>query len=504
MKKILLSILFISTTTLFADYKIISNDVTYCTNKVIDNPTDSDYINFNSRRSGSYGPATRNVKKDLITFIETGYAGYDLSCVRDSTFYPVSYDLYNEIREVSIDTAESSLNTKLKNSTNITNDVYIMDFKNSLSPICTLGKAYSDRYSTNYYTIDNQSVSIDNVSNINKVFYNANFNKDLNTCSYPSENSPVDLSSYFKDGEAFSNQNGISPKILALTQLFKTKNDLPNQNSLENKFDIDTTSSSLNCNSTAYSLQEKLLCEMNAGLRKLNQESNPKYSLNNLISILITSNDKNAQDTNESIKSISAFEEVRLQKQKETNALLDSTIFKQSEINSTLSNIETTLKGIETNTTGGIVSGGGSSGGTVTPEPEKIDLDKYLKPDENINLDDLNNINNDTDSIITTLFTSFTDFKTNITDSVDSINNQLDGLKETIENPTNIFTKNTIINCPVTYKADFSSFGLGQKSLIVDYCEFTSRLQPIVYFFTYVTLLIGLIFFSFRFIGVLL
>lgn len=102
------------------------------------------------------------------------------------------------------------------------------------------------------------------------------------------------------------------------------------------------------------------------------------------------------------------------------------------------------------------------------------------------------------------MFTSFTDFKTNITDSFDSINNQLDGLKQTIQNPTNIFSKNTIINCPVTYKADFSSFGLGQKSLIVDYCEFTSRLQPIVYFFTYVTLLIGLIFFSFRFIGVLL
>ena len=58
---------------------------------------------------------------------------------------------------------------------------------------------------------------------------------------------------------------------------------------------------------------------MNAGIRKLNQEANPKYSLNNLISILITSNDKNAQDTNESIKSISAFEEVRLQKQKDTN-----------------------------------------------------------------------------------------------------------------------------------------------------------------------------------------
>jgi hypothetical protein len=163
---------------------------------------------------------------------------------------------------------------------------------------------------------------------------------------------------------------------------------------------------------------------------------------------------------------------------------------------------------LKTNTTGGIVSGGGSSGGTVTPEPsepsEPLNLDKYFKPDETVNIDDLNSINNDTDSIITTLFSSFTDFKTNVTVSIDSINNQLDGLKDSIQNPTNIFSKVNIINCPVSYQADFSAFGIGKKTLTIDYCEFTSRLQSIVYFFTYVSLFLGLIFFSFRFIGVLI
>ena len=501
MKNFLLFLIFINI-SLFADYKIIHNGDIYCVSTV-KNKSETEIIAY-SRKNSTSGYYDYPLQKTLITFAETGYS-YSSSCVRNFSVYPTSYDVYNEIKEENIDLQSSTFQQKLLNSKNIVKDLFILESTQKLTPTCTDGSSQYDSGQIRYYGPDKiDNLYTNDINSITDAFYGATYNKDLNKCFYPSIESPVSLKSYFSNTSQQGYYGTIPTALQSLVTLFKTKDNIPNQNSLENKFDIDTTSSSLNCNHSLYTLQEKLLCEMNAGLRKLNQESNPRYSLNNLISILITSSDNNAEQTNLSIKSISAFEEVRLQKQKETNALLDSTIFKQSEINSTLSNIETTLKGIETNTTGGIVSGGGSSGGTVTPEPEKIDLDKYLKPDENINLDDLNNINNDTDSIITTLFTSFTDFKTNITDSFDSINNQLDGLKETIQNPTNIFTKNTIINCPVTYKADFSSFGLGQKSLIVDYCEFTSRLQPIVYFFTYVTLLIGLIFFSFRFIGVLL
>ena len=507
MKKLLLLFLFLFDFS-FAGYKIVHNGQVHCTNQIKNYSTTQ--IQVYSRINTYQDWYWYTLEKESISSAETGYSGINNSCVRNASDFPISYDVYHELRDTNIDSEDSLLNQKLSLSQNIVDGMFVIETSTNDAPKCTDGRSHK-RSNTDftYYSPDGlDDLFVSDMSHITHVYYGGKYNKDLNKCIYPNEDTPIDLKSYFSNPSQQGYYGTIPPELTTLKSLFNSKNELPNQNSLENKFDIDTKSSSLNCNHSLYTLQEKLLCEMNAGLRKLNQESNPKYSLNNLISILITSNDKNAQDTNESIKSISAFEEVRLQKQKDTNTLLDTTVAKQNELNTTLANIETTLKGIETNTSGGIVSGGGSTGGTVTPEPsepsESLNLDKYFKPDETVNIDDINTINDDTDSIISSLFSSFTDFKTNITDSVDSINNQLDGLKETIENPTNIFSKSTIVNCPVSYQADFSAFGIGKKTLTIDYCEFTSRLQPIVYFFTYVSLFLGLIFFSFRFIGVLL
>ena len=513
MKKILLITFLLFTNSLFGAYKVVSSGKIYCAT-VIKNMSDTT-VRVSHQDHPSTGLVNHTITKESITFLQTGYIGYDGACNRDTVLFPQSYDLYNEVMEIDIDSKDSDFYKKMQSSTNIKKDLYYVKAKNDSKIICTAGnstywsgryyKYFSPSFQDDTLTPD-QNLVVATPSDIEFSYQGSSLNLDTGECIAPTDPTPVDVTEHFNKSNSFSSSYGqITTPLINLNTLFQNKNNLPNQNSLENKFDIDTTSSSQNCNNSLYNLQEKLLCEMNAGIRKLNQESNPKYSLNNLISILITSNDKNAQDTNESIKSISAFEEVRLQKQKDTNTLLDTTVAKQNELNTTLANIETTLKGIETNTTGGIVSGGGSTGGTVTPEPsEPLNLDKYFKPDETANIDDLNSINNDTDSIITTLFSSFTDFKTNVTVSIDSINNQLDGLKDSIQNPTNIFSKVNIINCPVTYQADFSAFGIGKKVLILDYCEFTSRLQPIVYFFTYVSLFLGLIFFSFRFIGVLI
>lgn len=514
MKKILFLIFsFLSFSN--ADY-LVTNSVNsniVCASSFSKNTRDNNiFIDITGYSTGTNDVQTFQFTRSILT-VKSGYILNESNvCIRDES--KQSFDLTSIFKILFIN-SDNDLLKKYENALE-TNDfkefsikpVFKYTFTDN-STYCT--KGYGRYYGQEKY-IYNPNYPMDpsymraDTKIVKSIQFNYTYNYLTKECFLSSGDTAYDLPNDL--GTPTENFSSNTPtqteKFKAYYSLFESANNLPNPNPQINDIIIDTTSSSLNCNNSFYTLQEKMLCEMNAGIRKLNQEANPKYSLNNLISILITSNNKNAQDTNESIKSISAFEEVRLQKQKDTNTLLDTTVTKQNELNTTLSNIETTLKGIETNTTGGIVSGGGSTGGTVTPEPQEIDLDKYFKADETVNIDDINTINDDTDSIISSLFSSFTDFKTNITDSVDSINNQLDGLKETIENPTNIFSKSTIVNCPVSYQADFSAFGIGKKTLTIDYCEFTSRLQPIVYFFTYVTLLIGLIFFSFRFIGVLI
>jgi hypothetical protein len=502
MKKIFL-LLFVLFNFSFAEYKIVHNGDVYCAQKVKNHSLTQ--IKAYSRKNTTSGYYWYPLDKQSITFAETGYT-YTSSCSRNASLFPISYDVYNEIKEENIDLQSSTFQQKLLNSKNIVKDLFVLESTEKETPTCTDGSSQNDAGQIRYYGPDRlDNLYTKNMASITKAFYGAIYNKDLNKCIYPSETSPIDLKSYFDNPSQQGYYGTIPTELQTLKKLLVTKNNLPNPNSLENKFDIDTTSSSLNCNNSLYSLQEKMLCEMNAGLRKLNQESNPKYSLNNLLSILITSNDKNSEETNKSIKAISSFEEVRLQKQLETNTLLTATKTNQDLINTNLLKIDATLKGVETNSSGHVITvGGGSSGGTVTPEPQEIDLDKYFKADETINNDDLDSANNQTDSLIDSLFSSFTNFKTNIEDSFNTINSQINGLNDVILNPTNIFSKVETVSCPVSYQADFSAFGIGKKTLTVDYCLYTSMLQPIIYFFTYVSLFLGLIFFTFRFIGVLL
>ncbi len=516
MKKILF-ILFLFLSNSFAGF-LINN--THCAFKIVSENNST--ITLTVYDGNYFTPENKLFFKSQITSFLSGYTcdtPLKANWVRNQQIYKNSFDLTSKVQSENVLSDDSEFMQTLKNSGNIVDNLFLIDSGSSYPSnsvysnlSCSNGRSLRNSSGNlyNYYSPSGQIINSTTPSTF-KAYTNAKFNPDINECFIENDSDSIDVSSFFNVPDSFStnanfyNHNAtISSKINNLVTLIKSSTELPNQNSLENKFEIDTTSSALNCNNSLYSLQEKMLCEMNAGLRKLNQESNPKYSLNNLLSILITSNDKNSEDTNKSIKAISSFEEVRLQKQIETNSLLNETKTNQDLINTNLLKIETTLKGIEDNTKSGIVSGGGSSGGTVTPEPQEIDLDKYFKADETVNNDDLDSLNNETDSLIDSLFSSFTNFKTNIEDSFNTINSQINGLNDVISNPTNIFSKVEIISCPVSYQADFSSFGIGKKTLTVDYCLYTSMLQPIIYFFTYVSLFLGLIFFTFRFIGVLL
>ncbi|QEZ89065.1 hypothetical protein ACIB15232_0947 [Aliarcobacter cibarius] len=244
-------------------------------------------------------------------------------------------------------------------------------------------------------------------------------------------------------------------------------------------------------------LQEKMLCEINQGIKKLNQESNSSNSLNNLLQKYNANSNKNAQDINNNLKSIDNLIQTQNTINTSTNSKIESVNTKLNETNSNLDSIQSTLNDIKNNTSGSDFS-------ITNPDSSSPNLDNYLKPDTTSNTNDLDSNTEDTDSLIDSLINTFTTFKTNITDSFTTINTQITDTQSLIINPTNIFKNIEVVNCPTTYEADFSSFGLGSQLVIVDYCHYMSYLNPIIYFFTYMMLMIGLITFTLKFIGVLL
>lgn len=315
------------------------------------------------------------------------------------------------------------------------------------------------------------------------------FDANSNYYSYNTEtgvllvyNSKTNISSAYDVGGGFVAGNTFNTSSL-LKEFTKDKN-------------INDSSVSTACSSIT-ELQEKMLCEINQGIKKLNQESNSAYSLNNLILALNKSSNINANDLNTGIKSIENLTNTLNTVNASTNSNLNNMNNQISNSNNTLDSINTTLNDIKNNTSGPDYS-------ITNPDSSSPNLDNYLKPDTTSNTNDLDSNTQDTDSLIDSLINTFTTFKTNITDSFTTINTQITDTQSLIINPTNIFKNIEVVNCPTTYEANFSSFGLGLQTVIVDYCHYMSYLKPIIYFFTYLILMIGLITFSIRFIGVLL
>lgn len=108
-----------------------------------------------------------------------------------------------------------------------------------------------------------------------------------------------------------------------------TTNETDNSNN--NDTPIDNTPVADNCNDSNLTLQEKMLCELNAGMKKQNSESNPENSLNNLLKDMNNDNNTNAtaintnlKNTNTSLTGIKSLNENQLAEQKKTNDKLRS------------------------------------------------------------------------------------------------------------------------------------------------------------------------------------
>ncbi len=86
---------------------------------------------------------------------------------------------------------------------------------------------------------------------------------------------------------------------------------------------IDNTPVANSCTDSALTLQEKMLCELNAGMKKQNSEGAPENSLNQLLKDLKTSNQTDNTAINTNLKDVKALQENQLNKQTQANATLE-------------------------------------------------------------------------------------------------------------------------------------------------------------------------------------
>lgn len=272
-----------------------------------------------------------------------------------------------------------------------------------------------------------------------------------------------------------------------------------NEGTPKDETPIDEKEASKSCTDSNLTYQEKMLCEMNAGFKKLNQESNPEKSVNNLLSDYNYNSNRNEKAIKYNLDNVAQSSGVSILEQEKQNPKLQSLNDSVSTSGTSLGNIDNSLKkigqniGVFNNSSNGSGSNGSGSG--------SADLDNYLTGDGVSNVNEIDNLNNSTDSNINTLVSIFSDFKTNIFNSYNSINEQLNGLKNTISNPDNIFEKSTSYSCPISYDFNLLSYGLGNKTITVDGCNYFSKLHSIGYFIVYLLASLSLILFVFSIVG---
>ena len=137
-----------------------------------------------------------------------------------------------------------------------------------------------------------------------------------------------------------------------------------------NNTPVDTSPVANSCTSSNLTLQEKMMCEMNAGMKKLNSESSTQNSLNNLLKDLNSSNSQSLTAVNKNIKYTNDNLEVLNKNTNQTNQNLEVVANKVNQSNSELKAINETLKNIQTNTkdtstnTSRTISVGGGTGET--------------------------------------------------------------------------------------------------------------------------------------------
>jgi hypothetical protein len=253
-----------------------------------------------------------------------------------------------------------------------------------------------------------------------------------------------------------------------------TTNETDSPNNNDNP--IDETPVANSCNDSSLTLQERMLCEMNAGMKKLNSESSPENSLNNLINEMNKDNNTNTTAINTNIK--------------ETNKLLTDTKALNENQLSELKNVTKELKKLNAST--------GTTSSVVSPEVNPFE------PAENDTGGLVSSFESDK-NLIDSFMGIYTDFKNNLLGHKDTLDSLITNTATTINGGIGLSLSTTeIVNCPLNYNLDMTST-LGKNiPFNIDICEITSKIKPYLYPIFLILFTVVTVFFAFRFIGVLL
>lgn len=522
MKKILIFLIFLINFA-FADFLVTYSGSSYCATGFTQHSSDTRNYVLMQYYNATGVLTTLTMNRPLITSTKTGYTYNATTKTCDPTPGKENHNIVDYMKLIFYYPNLPSLSAYISaldqgNANNLFNikPVYKYTFASG-KVFCSSGFGHSYSSSLYMYTPEypnptyTQWVFSSTTEQISKIQFNYTYNYLTKECFLSEGDTPYDLPKELgTPTDSVSKNTPTQPdKFKSYYSLFESANNLPNPNPEINDITIDTTKASTNCDNPFMTLNDKLLCEINNHLRKINQESNPEYSINNLIGILNTSHNNNTESINKEIKALSGYESVRTSEQKNTNSILDNMKNNQESTNQSLSSLNTSMQTLNTT-----LGNSESITPPITEEPSNPDLelqpevnlnlDDYFKKDEETNTNELDSNIENTDSIIDSFFGIFNTFSSNITNSFTTIKTQIEDTRDLIVEPSNIFNSIKIVNCPTSYEADFSTFGLGTKFVVVDYCHYMSYLQPIIYFFTYVSLMIALIIFTFRLLGVLL
>ncbi len=246
---------------------------------------------------------------------------------------------------------------------------------------------------------------------------------------------------------------------------------------------IDETPAANSCDDVALTLQERMLCEMNAGVKKLNSESSPSNSLNQLMKDL---NNKSTQN-NDSLDVLKNNTNVINENLDATNTKLDklntntnNTNTKLDNLNTTLGTLNTTLKDIEKNTKSTSTSLGGSNDGSGGTGEENNGENGEDGSSYN---GDLENVNSD----LTTSYNDFVGFYNDMKSSYTNLTNQISNAQNVFKNG---FTFNPIKNIVNSSNLEqcltVSVFG---KDVLLDW------ISPLIYIKPITTILIQFLMF---------
>ena len=256
---------------------------------------------------------------------------------------------------------------------------------------------------------------------------------------------------------------------------------------------IDEKEASKSCTDSSLTYQQKMLCEMNEGFKKLNQESNPSNSANNLLADYNYNLNRNDKAIKYNLDNVAVSAGVSIVEQEKQNPIISNINDGLTSSNSLLSKIDNSLKTVGQNI--GVFNNSSNSSGSSTGTD--LNLDDYFLSDGVEHNQNLNNSNSNTDSTISIISNIYGTFKDNLFNSFNDINLQIDSLRNVIVQPDNIFEKSNLSSCPISYSFDLTSFNKGNKNITFDICTYFSQLHSLGYVVVYSLAMFSLIFSTF-------